>query len=60
MRDPQFRLQSHQRQLLISFEPPRLLGLPASERRRLVSNLATLLIEAATGMKEEARNDDHR
>ncbi|WP_373413587.1 hypothetical protein [Ensifer aridi] len=53
MPDPQFRLQSHQRQLLISFEPPRLLGLPASERRRLVSNLATLL-------KEEARNDDHR
>lgn len=47
MPDAQFRLQRYQRQLLISFEPPRLLGLPASERRRLVSNLATLLIEAA-------------
>ncbi|WP_457811746.1 hypothetical protein [Sinorhizobium meliloti] len=47
MPDPQFRPQRYQRQLLISFEPPRLLGLPASERRRLVSNLATLLIEAA-------------
>ncbi|WP_164820498.1 hypothetical protein [Sinorhizobium meliloti] len=58
MPDP--RLQRYQRQLLISFEPPRLLGLPASERWRLVSNLATLLIVAATGMKEEERNDDHR
>ncbi|THK33827.1 hypothetical protein EHS39_33930 [Ensifer sp. MPMI2T] len=57
MPDPQLRLQSHQRQLLISFEPPRLLGLPASERRRLVSSLATLLIEAATDTKED-RHDD--
>ncbi|WP_373415023.1 hypothetical protein [Ensifer aridi] len=60
MPDPQFRLQPLQRQLLISFEPPRLLGLPASERRRLVSNLATLLIEAAPGMQEEERNDGDR
>ncbi|OAP50547.1 hypothetical protein ATB98_08825 [Sinorhizobium saheli] len=60
MPDPQFRLLPHQRQLLISFEPPRLLGLPVSERRRLVSSLATLLTEAATGMKEEERNDDER
>ncbi|MBB4277734.1 MULTISPECIES: hypothetical protein [Rhizobium] len=59
MPDPQFRLQPRQRQLLISFEPPRLLGLPASERRRLVSSLAALLIEAATDTKED-RHDDER
>ncbi|MEJ6850762.1 hypothetical protein V3589_32125 [Sinorhizobium fredii] len=59
MPDPQFRLQLHQRQLLIPFEPPRLLGLPSSERRQLVSNLATLLMEAANGTKE-TRHDDER
>jgi hypothetical protein len=57
MPDPQFRLQLRQRQLLIHFEPQRLPGLSASERRQLVSNLAMLLIEAATDMTEE-RHDD--
>ena len=60
MPDPHFRLQRYQRQLLISFEPPP--SRSSCKRTPPVGvNLATLLIEAATGMKEEEeRNEDDR
>lgn len=49
----------HGRQLNMEFEPRRLEGLDETERRKAVSTLAQILMQAAGLMVEELSDDRH-
>lgn len=53
------RIPAYGRQLNLEFEPRRLEGLDDTERRKAVSMLAQILMQAAGLMVEELSDDRH-